>query len=62
MSVSISWVRILQDLVIWLRARSEAAVYQAGHLVQKAEVNVEVHVGEIVLVAELQSRDFHRGL
>lgn len=49
-------------MVIWLRARSEAAVNQTGHLVQEAEVNVEVHVGEIVLVAELQSRDFHRGL
>lgn len=32
---------------------------QAGQLVKKAEVDVEVHVGEIVLVAELQARDLH---
>lgn len=32
---------------------------QAGHLVKKAEVDMEVHIGEIVLVAELQSRNLH---
>lgn len=32
---------------------------QAGRLIKKAEVDMEVHVGEIVLVAELQSRNLH---